>query len=241
MNNSSQPYLYYNAHNHKCLLYCYGKSIKTLVYGQPYNIKGWKIRHKNYITNQDIEIITPSHLSGFGAVILECNPHIYDNKLYCTLGTNRGYNTPLVYHLCSFPILDSDTIQLGHVDILQQTFTGTQYLNQLIFDNPQKNGNIIIKNLDNKTTNEITMPTQYIYKINKVFNEDKLIITGQTDELSYFSCLYDINLNFIKEIRNSNHNHIYKCSILDNTIVYTVKHNDSELENRSLVEESWSV
>jgi hypothetical protein len=241
MNNSSQPYLYYNTKNDKCLFYCYGKSTKTLVYGQPYNIKSWKIKHKNYVTNQDIEIITPSHLPGLGAVILECNPHIYDNKLYCTLGTNQGYNTPLVYHLCSFPILDPDTIQLGHVDILQQTFTGTQYLNQLIFDNPQKNGNIIIKNLDNKITKEITMPTQYIYKINKIFNEDKFIITGQTNELSYFSYLYDTNLNFIKEIHNSNNEHLYKCSILDNTIVYTVKNDNSELENRSLVEEYWTV
>jgi len=242
LTNSSQPYLYYDNNSNINMLYCHGEGMKTLFFGNSYSIKAWKIYHKNYLNNYIVKVSTPKHINGLGSVILECNPHIYQNYLYCTLGTNAGHNKPLEYHLCRFEFSEiNDTLLLGEVEVLQKTFTGTYYNGNLIFADPRKNGNLIISNTQTAESSEIVLPVQYVYKLNKIFNTDQFIVTGQTETNQYCSYLYDNQWNLIKEITNSNGEPIYKCSILDNILIYTVKNDTSAEENRSLVQESWPV
>lgn len=241
MQNSSQPYLYYDNNDEINLLYCYGEGIKTLFFGNSYNIKAWKIYHKNYTNNTITRVSTPKAIDGLGSVILECNPHLYNNYLYCTLGTNAGHNKPLNYHLCRFPLTDNVSLSLGQVEVLQKTFTGTQYNDYLIFANPKKNGNLIQLDTQTSQSSDIVLPTKYIYKINKIFNTDQFILTGQTENNPYCSYLYDNNWNFIKEITNNRQQSVYKCSILDNILIYTTKDDNTSEEIRSLVQEQWSV
>lgn len=237
MNNSSQPYLYLNTKNEKCLFYCFGREIRTLVYGNEYQIRPWKIRHKNYITNEDLEVPTATNLEGYGDVILECNPHIYTDKLYCTLGFNKGFNYPINYYLCSYDILDMNIMSVGNLSILEKTFTGTVVDNMMIYANPNKNGNLIVKNYLTNVSEERILPTTYIYKINKIFNQDYYILTGQEEDEAV-SYLLDLNLEIVKKLTNQNNENIYKCSILNNELIYTVKIDSGPNESRSLVTET---
>lgn len=237
MINSSQPFLYLNNNGQKCLLYCYANSLRTLVFGNEYSLRPWKIFHKNYVTNEVVSISTPSNVENHGEVILECNPHLYSNKLYYTAGFNQGPNTPIVYYLCSLDISPLDPTIVSNFTVIQQTFTGTVVDNVAVYANPNKNGKIL-KGIENPQ--EFDLGLVYIYKLNKIFNEDKFIVTGQTTEKSYFSLLLDNQLNLIKEVKNNNNDSVYKCSLLNNELIYTLKLDQDTYESRELVEEVYN-
>lgn len=237
MQNSSQPFLYINNNNQKCLLYCYANSLRTLVFGTEYSIRPWKIFHKNYVTNEVVSIATPTNVENYGEVILECNPHLYSNKLYYTAGFNKGPNTPIVYYLCSLDISPLDPSQTSNFTVIQQTFTGTVVEDIAIYANPNKNGKVL-KGITNPQ--EFDLGLLYIYKLNKIFNEDKFIVTGQTTDRPYFSLLVDSSFNIIKELKNNNNDPIYKCSLLDNQLIYTLKLDQDNYESRELVEEIYN-
>ena len=237
MINSSQPFLYLNSNGQKCLLYCYANSLRTLVFGNEYSLRPWKIFHKNYVTNEVISISTPSNVENYGEVILECNPHLYSNKLYYTAGFNQGPNTPIIYYLCSLDISPLDPTIVSNFTIIQQTFTGTVVDNVVVYANPNKNGKIL-KGIENPQ--EFDLGLVYIYKLNKIFNEDKFIVTGQTAEKPYFSLLLDNQLNLIKEVKNNNNDSVYKCSLLNNELIYTLKLDQDTYELRELVEEAYN-
>jgi hypothetical protein len=238
MQNSSQPFLYTNSNNEKCLLYCYADSTRELFFGSSYSIRPWKIRHKNYVTGTETPISTPTAVQQYGEVILECNPHLYSNKLYYTAGFNKGPNNPIIYYLCSLDINALDPSETSNFQVIQQTFTGTVVDNILYCANPDKNGKLI--KIDSHNTTEIDVGYVYIYKINKIFNDNKFIVTGQSATRPYFSLLFDENFSLIKEIKNSSDEAIYKCSLLNNSLVYTLKLDDSSYESRELVEETYN-
>jgi hypothetical protein len=237
MINSSQPFLYTNNSGQKCLLYCYSPGLRTLKFGNDYSIRPWKIYHKNYETNTIELIPTPRSVPEYGEVVLECNPHCYLDKLYYTAGFNKGSDTPIVYYLCSLDISPLDPSQTSNFTVIQQTFTGTVVDNVAIYANPNKNGKVL-----KGTTNpqEFDLGLIYIYKLNKVFNEDKFIVTGQTTEKSYLSLLVDSSFDIIKELKNNNNESIYKCSLLNNELVYTLKLDQDNYESRELVEEVYN-
>jgi len=237
MINSSQPFLYFNNSNQKCLLYCYADSLRTLVFGTEYSIRPWKIHHKNYVTNEVISIPTPTSHEAHGEVILECNPHLYSNKLYYTAGFNRGPNTPIIYYLCSLDISPLDPTVVSNFTVIKQTFSGTVVDNVPYYANPNKNGKVL-KGIENPQ--EFDLGLVYIYRLNKIFNEDKFIVTGQTADRPLFSLLTDMSFSIIKEIKNNNNDPVYKCSLLNNELIYTLKLNDSSYESRELVEEVYN-
>lgn len=236
MINSSQPFLYVNNNGQKCLLYCYADSLRTLVFGNEYSIRTWKIYHKNYVTNEIISIPTPRAHELHGEVILECNPHCYADKLYYTAGFNKGPNTPIVYYLCSLDISPLDPTVVSNFTIIQQTFSGTVINNTAYYTN--KRGRVL-KGIDNPQ--EFDLGFINIYRLNKIFNEDKFIVTGQSADRQYFSLLTDNLFNVIKELKNNNNDPIYKCSLLGNQLVYTLKLDHISYESRELVEETINV
>jgi hypothetical protein len=96
----------------------------------------------------------------------------------------------------------------------------------------------VLKGIENPQ--EFDLGLVYIYRLNKIFNEDKFIVTGQTADKSYLSLLTDSSFNIIKELKNNNNESVYKCSLLNNELVYTLKLNDSSYESRELVEETYN-
>ena len=238
MLNSSQPFLYNNNNGQRCLLYCYADSLRTLVFGNEYSIRPWKIHHKNYTTNEILNIPTPNSHEVHGKVVLECNPHCYSDKLYYTAGFNKGPNTPIIYYLCSLDISPLDPTTVSNFTVIQQTFSGTVVNNVPYYANPNKNGKVL-KGIENPQ--EFDLGLSYIYRLNKVFNEDKFLVTGQTADRPYFTLLTDSSFNIIKELKNNNNDSIYKCSLLDNNLVYTIKLDQESYESRELVEETINV
>lgn len=76
-----------------------------------------------------------------------------------------------------------------------------------------------------------------IYKIQKIWNTNNFILTVGSNE-KYSSFILNENLNVIKEIKNTKNESVYKCSILDNNLMYAVKNENLELdeeESRTLI------
>lgn len=220
------------------MFYCYANSLRTLFFGNQYSLRPWKIFHKNYITNETKPIITPRSVPDLGEVILECNPHIVNNKLLYTAGLNLGDNEPIVYYFCSLDI--DESFRCSNFQVIEQSFTGTSLGDYIYYANPNKNGNILKKNIVTSEKTEMNLDLEYVYRISKVFNDNKFIVTGQTTDRPYFSLLLDENFTVIKEIKNSNNDPVYKCSLLDNSLIYTLKLDSDSYESRELIEEIYS-
>ena len=251
LENSSQPYLY-SYHNNNQLLYCYADSLVNLVFGTEYSIRPWKIKSKNLITNEDFEIDTPKSHPEHGNVILECNPHIaiinnIPNICYVA-GFNKGDNQPIHYFLCSLPFVDLTFKNpiMSEFNIIKKTFTGYVVSNNCVIynDSNKFSGKLIKENLGSSEQIIIDLSSLEfinILRISKIYNQDYFLVTGQKVNTSFMSVLLDNNFNFIKEIRNENNENVYKCTLLNNKLIYTVRHDSSEIEVRSLVEESYTI
>lgn len=242
LDNGNQPYLYYNNHN-KILLYCYANSIKTFLYGNEYSIKPWKIYFKNLTDNTDKVLQTPSYHSEYGNVVVECNPHIIVDKninyLYYNAGFNQGLNTPIIYYLCRVAISDLNITNICYdtFSIVHKCFTGTSINDNTIVSADQISSNLslysnfeLIKNI-----NLLPYNISQIYKINKIFNQNKYIVTGSDNSRNIRSILLDNEFCFVSEIFNENQQPVYKCSILDNIIAYTIRIEDNTIENRKII------
>ena len=246
MNNSSQPYLYKNTDNKNCLFYCFADSVRSLVFDNEYQLRPWKIRHRNLTTNTDIPLATPSYIETYGDVILECNPHfisIENNRyLYYTAGFCKGHNEPILYYLCRILAneLSEDYLSQQTLEILKNTFTGTYHNNALIY---QRRDNIKANlYIDGPEPIVIDLSDTGLYdilKVNTIFNSDKLIVTGQKQDGSMASFILNANYSVNKEILNSLGMPVYKCSIMDNLLIYTIRHQDGlTIESRSLAMEN---
>lgn len=249
LQNSNQPYLYFNEQD-MVLLYCFADHTIDMIFGNRYTIRPWKIRRKNLTTNEDIEVNTPKSHSDYGNVIIECNPHIQTinnvSTLYYIAGFNKGPNKPIRYYLCSIPVNDLtlENIEHSNFNILKRTFTGTVSDNYIIYNNTKSsNGKIFKKSINNSSIIETidlsSLGLTNILKISKIYNQNKFIITAQTQNNQFVSLLLDEDFNLIEEILNNNNESVYKCSILNDKLIYTVKVEDENIENRYLVEETY--
>lgn len=249
LNNSSQPYLY-NTNDMDQLLYCYADAPISLIFGNEYLIKPWKIKYKNLTNDISLVVNTPNSDSIYGSVILECNPQIiYKNNLfylYYTAGFNKGDNEPILYHLCCAKFNDSNLQNLvGSIDILQKTFTGCIFNDYIVYTIPDKSGvsickkNLLNNHIDILSINSINFNS--ILRISKIYNQNNLIITGYTENHQFISILVDENFDYIKTIVNNNNENVYKCTLLNNKLIYTIKEeSDSEIEKRHLVQENYT-
>lgn len=249
LDNSSQPYLF--THNNVIkMLYCYANHSVSLSFGAtPYIIRPWKI-HIYDLNNQTTgTVMTPTSHHEYGDIIIECNPHlvIVDNviKLYYTAGFIRDLNSPINYQICclTFDNLNFETIE--NFEIVTKSFTGTPIDNETILciDKVYQKDILISKNIlsNTKTIINHEMDAVEILRITNIFNSDKKIITVKNSFMSYYSYFINADLSINKIITNNQGYNVYKCSILNNLLAYTI-HNDSnssEPESRSiLIEES---
>ena len=256
LKNSNQPYLYYNEKKEKCLLYCYADKLKTLFFGEEYHVRPWKIKLKNFSKNTDQYVNTPNFHPEHGEVVIECNPHFYleDNKvnLCYVAGFNLGPNEPICYHVSVIPSKDLsfNELDLTRWKLIRTTFTGSVIDNFIITNKFEKGirhrSTIIKKHNNSNEIQEIDFLKELnlvdVLKINKIFDKNIYIITGQLSDNSVGSFLLDQNFNLIKQILNSENQSVYKCTILENKIIYTVRDEKTNTpECRYLIEENYTI
>lgn len=228
------------------MLYCYANNSVSLSFGStPYIIRPWKIHLYDLNSQITTTIPTPTSHYDYGNVIIECNPHIViENnivKLYYTAGFIQSLNSPINYWLCclSFNSLNFETVL--NFEIITKTFTGTP-INEdtiLCIDKVYQKDVLITKNIASETSQMINngIDAVEILRINNIFNSDQKIITVKNSLMSHTSYLINSDFSINQIITNSQGYNIYKCSILDDMLAYTICNdsNTDEPESRSIL------
>jgi hypothetical protein len=229
--NSTQPFLYRNDINELGLLYCYADHPVDLLFGDSFTIQPWKINSRNLITGQNKILPTNTFDKKLGKVVMECNPSIdvIDNKLtiFWTAGFSNGKNTPISYYYCAMDSEDYTFTNLNNFRILHKGYSCIYLNGSLIYKEETLNSEepLMIKSLSLDTSSVLTIQDfdlLDISRINRIFNKNQLIVTGKNPE--NIDCSYIINdLGVIeKRIKNSYNYDVYKCSIFENTLAYSV-------------------
>lgn len=244
INNSSQPFLYPDH-----ILYCYAEHNIELFFGQPFNIRPWKIRNRNILSGHDYEIPTNRYHDELGRVVLEANPSVaYNNNkwtIYWTAGFSNGKNTPIRYYYCSMDSNDDSLQNLVNFQIIQQTYTGAVVTGSLLFkdetsSNPDTNLVSKVINTDSLQAVHVdNLNLSNIDKITSIFGSDDFIVGGT--DLNNLSVSYVIDQNYTirQRLKNSYNYDVYKCSVFNNTLAYTVHTNKyTQNEHRTIVVEN---
>lgn len=237
MINSSQPFLY-NAGSSNYMLYCYSDKVSNFYYHGYYAARPWKIYWKNLDSGESRVVKTLRYHPKYGSSLIECNPHTYPespNTLYWNAGFCLGGNHPIVYYLVSMEAYDSTFLDFRPETfrVIQQCFTGTLIDNRLLIRQTGfKNANLQISN--DSLKNFSNLGFKHILKINRLYNENKYILTGEDSNKHAFSVLLDEDFSLHKQIKNNLGQDVYKCSILGNQLVYTSKDQAETIETRSL-------
>lgn len=243
MHNSSQPYLYNNSNN-LYLLYCYSDNIQRFYYHNNYYARPWKIYWKNLDTEESHTVKTLRYHPDYGSAVIECNPHTYPeapNVLYWNAGFCKGGNQPIVYYLVSMTF---DDMSFSNGDpstfrIISQCFTGTFINESLIIRHTGfKNAKLQIQ--DGNLLDFKDLGFKHLLKINRIYNDDKFILTGEDINNHNFSMLLDSSFNSISRLQNQSGEDIYKSTILNDRLIYTVKEQDESIETRRLVLEGFN-
>lgn len=228
----NQPFLFLNENEEKCLLYCNSEQKRELFFGNVFYIDPWKI-YKNY-NGLLSELNTPTELEGYGKVILECNPHLFykENQLYIgyTAGVSKGKNTPIIYYYLNSKI-NSDFSVIYDTQVIKKTFSAS-YINEILYYVKKTlEKDLFIKN---ETVLNLHFNIKYIYRICPIFSKNNYFIITFNDEIKDQSWILNAEGTPIVEIKNLNNESVYKCSILNDDLIYTKKVNSND---RVLIEE----
>jgi hypothetical protein len=250
LSNSSQPYLY-NDNNVSRMLYCCADHAIDLNYGGSiYTIRPWKIKLLDLSNNTSVLVPTVSYDEQYGRVALECNPHIIISnstiKLYYTVGFMKSDDSPIVYYLCSMTADNLSLTNLTDFTVVQKTFSGTFLTDsELLFVDKIYGKDTLVRKTIGSTNGSLvpvdTMSLEEILRVTRTFDTNQIIITGKTSQKTYVSYLLNNDLSIDKKINNSYGMDIYKCSILNNVLAYTVRnesYNKEDVESRSIVVEN---
>jgi hypothetical protein len=234
----NQPFLFLNESKEKSLLYCNSINKKELFFGNKLYIDPWKIYYKNS-NEENFNLSTLTELENYGKVILECNPHLFykESQLYLgyTAGFSKGKNTPVIYYyLNSKTNLNFTTFY--DTQVIEKAFSAAYIGNDLFYTKKTINGDILIKN---DTDLNLQLNVKNIYRICPIYlNNDYFIITFSDNNKKDQSWIFNKNGNPLIEIKNSNNESIYKCSILNDILIYTKK---TDEEKRILIEENLNL
>jgi len=228
----NQPYLFRDPSGREGLLYCGAEAPVTLVFGNPYSLLPWKI----WISQDgDRELATPRSHPQHGQVILECNPHLQVQGgqvlLRYIAGFNKGPNTPIVYRFCSLQT-DWATEQVGEWEVGEAGFSAAWIEGAFYKVKKTSAGDHLLRDGVNLGA---VFGFQNIYRVCPVHEEARFIITGDRGGVAR-SYLCSPDLSESEEIKNLAGESVYKCTLLGDRLVYTVK---SEGEPRSLRDESY--
>lgn len=214
------------------------------MFGNSFTIRPWKIRYKNLDSGFDEIVPTHRYQDGYGKVLVECNPHIsiINNQLTLlyTAGFSNGRDTPIKYYYCAMDSDDYTFMTLRNFRIIQPTFTACLFNDKIIYVQKTKDGDkLMSKSYGVEAGEEISvgnLDLVEVVRISKIFNQNKLIMTGRNGFNIDTSYIVNSDLQVEKAIKNQYDYDVYKCSILDNQLAYTVKINpQSNNEHRSIV------
>jgi len=237
MINSSQPFLY-RSQNSNYMLYCHSDKVNNFYYHGYYAARPWKVYWKDLESQETRIVQTVRYHAKYGSSIIECNPHTYPENpstLFWNAGFCLGGNHPIVYYLVSMQATDSTfaNFDLDTFKIIKQCFTGTLINNEfLIRQTGFKNAKLQIP--DGSLIDFDSLGFRHILKINRIYNTDKYILTGEDVDKNAFSVLLNEDFSLHKRITNTLNQDVYKCSLLDNQLVYTSKDEAEEIETRTL-------
>ena len=225
----NQPYLFKSPGGQEGLLYCGAEALVELVFGGSYSLMPWKI----WISQDgEREVPTPRSHPQHGQVILECNPHLQaqgdEVLLRYVAGFNKGPNTPIVYRFCSLQT-DWAVEQAGEWVVGEAGFSASWVEGAFYKVKKTPREDHLLR--DGVDLGPV-LGFQYIYRVCPVHGEGRLIITGEHQGRS-ISYLCSPDLSESEEIKNLAGESVYKCTLLGNRLVYTVKH-EGGVETRSL-------
>lgn len=229
-----QPFLFKKDNKIK-LLHCQSKKEDQIIYSRP-----WKIFVKDLDSGEISKISTPFNKINKikNEAIIECNPSLYelDGNFFLTY-VKGVLESGLKYHLVQYEVPDLDFNKIKNFTILKNNiFSGCVVNNKIYSIAHQVGETILIEDLFNKnllgSISKDLFDFQSITRINSIFKQNKLIVTGldkkprsRTNKLLiHKSYIYNIDEESIeKELLNKNGESLYKSSIIDNKLAYALK------------------
>lgn len=214
----NQPFLFRQG-DHIAMLGCRSGEPLNLQFGRAYQIHPWKIWLEG-----DLPRPLPTPTQGpAGAIVVECNPHLFrhDDRWhlgYCA-GFNQGPGTPVVYH---HVWLETD-LSLGHFGPLQfgsRSFSACRVGQNLYSVQKTADGDRLLRD---GLPVFLPFACQSIYRICPVFERDDMWLMTVADAGLDRSWLVTAASLQATPVLNAAGQHVYKCSLLDDHLAYTVK------------------
>lgn len=234
-----QPFLF-KKNNKIKLLYCQSEEGDNITSARP-----WKIFVKDLDSEQILKINTPFSKIFSGDknnALIECNPslHKLGNSFFLTYIKGVLY-PPLKYNLVQYEVPDLDFNKIKNFNILKSNIFSGCVLNKKIYSLKGQGGKVILieaffKRSDApESINCEDFNFQSFIRVNSIFEQNKLIITGLSKEPNsiHKSYIYNVDKKCVeRELLNKNGDSLYKSSIIDNKLAYAIKLNG--FENREI-------
>ena len=142
-------------------------------------------------------------------VIAECNGYVNENKISYVIGAHKMEDQePLKYFLVQGDF-DFETKDVTNLIIKDRVRTGFVKNEKYILD--VKSDDIL---MNNDVIFDCSPYTQNIVRIIPVFNKNKILFTGQSND-NFETFLIDLDTNIVNRIESNNQTNIYKSSIFD--------------------------
>ena len=142
-------------------------------------------------------------------VIAECNGYVNENKISYVIGAHKMEDQePLKYFLVQGDF-DFETKNVTNLIIKDRVRTGFIKNEKYILD--VKSDDVL---MNNTVIFDCSPYTQNIVRIIPVFNENKILFTGQSND-NFETFVIDLDTNIVNKIESNNQTNIYKSSIFD--------------------------
>jgi hypothetical protein len=216
LNNLHQPYIFKHNDNINIIVSEFTNQRFSFKFGEDDVFEDyWKLclLDSSY---KKITINTPTNIffeNENYEVIAECNGFFYENKLSYVIGVHKMENhEPLKYFLVETDF-DIDNNIVSNFTIKDKVRTGFFKTDKYVLD---VKSNDIIKN-DNITIFDCSPYLDNVVRIIPIYNENKIIFTGQKDNV-FNTLVINVENNEVKKIEGLNQSEIYKSSIFDDGI-----------------------
>ena len=174
-------------------------------------------------------------------VIAECNGYVNENKISYVIGAHKMEDQePLKYFLVQGDF-DFETKNVTNLIIKDRVRTGFIKNEKYILD--VKSDDIL---MNDTVIFDCSPYTQNIVRIIPVFDQNKILFTGQSDD-NFETFVIDLDTNIVNKIESDNQTNIYKSSIFDDgenkLFAYTDKVfvGESEVDYVLNIEENYNL
>lgn len=214
----NQPFLFRQGIQ-RAMLCCRSTGPLTLQFGTPYQIDPWKIWLEG---DSPRPLPTPTQ-GPAGSILVECNPHLFRHNDQWHLGYNAGFHqgpgTPVIYH---HVWLETD-LSLEHFGPLQigtRSFSACRSGPNILSVQKTADGDRLLRD-----GLPVSLPFAYesIYRLCPIFARDDVWLMTVADAGLDRSWMVTAATLESAPVLNAAGEHVYKCSLLDDQLAYTVK------------------